>query len=63
MSGTVKALVNLEKPVIRICAYDDRSTPEEYAEIQFETQADATAAVEQFNEILKKATGVVFKKT
>jgi hypothetical protein len=63
MSGTVKALVSADKPLIRICAYDDVSTPEEYAEIQFETQADANAAVEQFNEILKKATGVVFMKS
>ena len=28
----------------------------EYAEIQFETQDDANAAVERFNEVLKKAT-------
>ena len=27
----------------------------EYAEIQFETQDDANAAVERFNEVLKKA--------
>ena len=63
MSREEKALVSADKPLIRICAFSDDSSPEEYAEIQFETQADANAAVERFNEILKKATGIVFGKT
>ena len=49
MSREVKALVSADKPLIRICAFSDDSSPEEYAEIQFETQADANAAVERFN--------------
>ena len=31
-------------------------------EIEFETQYDANAAVERLNEVLKKATGIVFAK-
>ena len=50
MSGTVKALVSADRPLIRIYGGDG-----EYAEIQFETQDDANAAVERFNEVLKKA--------
>jgi hypothetical protein len=50
MSGTVKALVSADQPLIRIYGGDG-----EYAEIQFETQDDANAAVERFNEVLKKA--------
>jgi hypothetical protein len=57
MSGTVKALVSADQPLIRIYGGDG-----EYAEIQFETQNDANAAVERFNEVLKKATGIVFTK-
>ena len=57
MSGTVKALVSADQPLIRIYGGDG-----EYAEIQFETQDDANAAVERFNEVLKKATGIVFTK-
>ena len=52
------ALVSADQPLIRIYGGDG-----EYAEIQFETQDDANAAVERFNEILKKATGIVFGKT
>ena len=40
MSGTVKALVSADQPLIRIYGGDG-----EYAEIQFETQDDANAAV------------------
>ena len=50
MSGQVKALVSADQPLIRIYGGDG-----EYAEIQFETQDDANAAVERFNEVLKKA--------
>jgi hypothetical protein len=57
MSGTVKALVSADQPLIRIYGGDG-----EYAEIQFETQDDANVAVERFNEVLKKATGIVFTK-
>ena len=57
MSGTVKALVSADQPLIRIYGGDG-----EYAEIQFEIQDDANAAVERFNEVLKKATGIVFTK-
>ena len=31
-----------------------------YVEIRFETQSDANVAVEQLNELFKKATGLVF---
>jgi hypothetical protein len=45
MSARIRALVNVERPVIIIV--DDTVTPaEEYLEIEFETQADASAAVE-----------------
>ena len=53
----MKALVSADQPLIRIHGGDG-----EYAEIQFETQDDANAAVERFNEVLKKATGIVFTK-
>jgi hypothetical protein len=43
MSGTVKALVSADRPLIRIYGADG-----EYAEIQFETQDDANVAVERF---------------
>ena len=46
----MKALVSADQPLIRIHGGDG-----EYAEIQFETQDDANAAVERFNEVLKKA--------
>jgi hypothetical protein len=51
----VTALVSADKPLIRIYGGDG-----EYAEIEFETQYDANAAVERFNEALKKATRIVF---
>ena len=60
MSSRIRALVNVERPVVIIV--DDTVTPAEaYLEIEFETQADASAAVEQFNQILKTAKGVMFK--
>ena len=46
----MKALVSADQPLIRIYGGDG-----EYAEIQFETQDDANAVVERFNEVLKKA--------
>jgi hypothetical protein len=53
----VTALVSADKPLIRIYGGDG-----EYTEIEFETQYDANAAVERLNEVLKKATGIVFAK-
>ena len=53
----VTALVSADKPLIRIYGGDW-----EYTEIEFETQYDANAAVERLNEVLKKATGIVFAK-
>ena len=45
---TVSALVNAERPIIMI--YDpDQGHPDEYAEIEFKTRADANAAVTQLN--------------
>ena len=35
-------------------------TDDYYVEIRFETQSDANVAVEQLNELFKKATGLVF---
>jgi hypothetical protein len=58
MSGQVKALVSADRPVVRICAFSDVSSPDDYAEIQFATQDDANAAVERLNEILQTATGL-----
>ena len=54
-------MVSADKPLIRICAFNDFSSTEEYAEIEFETQDEANAAVEQLNEILRNAKGVTFK--
>ena len=60
MAARIRALVNVERPVIIIV--DDAATPaEEYLEIEFETQDEASAAVERFNEILRSAKGVTFK--
>jgi hypothetical protein len=60
MSARVRALVNVERPVIIIV--DDTVTPaKEYLEIEFESQDEANAAVERFNEILRNAKGVTFK--
>jgi hypothetical protein len=56
----VKALVNVDKPLIIICAVD--ASPDEYAEIEFETQEDANAAVEGLNQILKSAKGITFRR-
>jgi hypothetical protein len=53
----VTALVSADKPLIRI--YGDEG---EYAEIQFESQYDANAAVERLNEILQTARGITFVK-
>jgi hypothetical protein len=47
------------RPVVPIWHPDD---PKAYVEIQFETQAAADAAVEQWNGILKGATGIEFGK-
>ena len=60
MSARVRALVTVERPVIIIV--DDTVTPAaEYLEIEFETHAEANAAVKQLNQILKNAKGVTFK--
>jgi hypothetical protein len=59
MSARVRALVNVERPVVIIV--DDAVTPaEEYLEIEFETHAEAHTAVERFNEMLRNAKGVTF---
>ena len=52
----VKALISADRPVIRIYGEDT----DDYVEIRFETQSDANLAVEQLNELFKKATGLVF---
>jgi RNA recognition motif-containing protein len=58
---TVSALVNTERPIILI--YNpDQGRPDEYAEIEFKTQADANAAVTQLNAIFKTATRITFKQ-
>jgi RNA recognition motif-containing protein len=46
---TVSNLVNTESP--------DQGRPDEYAEIEFKTQADANAAVTQLNAISKRQPG------
>jgi hypothetical protein len=52
---TVSPLVNTERPIILI--YNpDQGRPDEYAEIEFKTQADANAT--QLNAIFKTATGI-----
>ena len=56
----VKAMVSVDKPLIIICAVDGAS--DEYAEITFETQENANAAVGKLNEILKNAKGIRVKK-
>jgi hypothetical protein len=55
----IGALDTADRPVVRIWHPDD---PKAYVEIQFETQAAADAAVEQWNGILKGATGIEFGK-
>ena len=52
----VNALISADRPVIRI--YADGT--DNYVEIRFETRSDANVAVEQLNELFKKATGLVF---
>ena len=52
----INALISDDRPVIRI--YDGDTN--DYVEIGFETQSDANVAVEQLNELFKKATGLVF---
>jgi RNA recognition motif-containing protein len=43
--------------------YDpDQGRPEEYAEIEFKTQADANAAVTHLNVIFRTATRITFKQ-
>jgi hypothetical protein len=56
---TVSPLVNTERPIILI--YNpDQGRPDEYAEIEFKTQADANAT--QLNAIFKTATRITFKQ-
>jgi RNA recognition motif-containing protein len=58
---TVSNLVNTERPIIFI--YNpDQGRPDEYAEIEFKTQADANAAVTQLNAIFKTATRITLKQ-
>ena len=57
MTGQVKAL-SADRPAVRIYAFSDVKSPDEYAEIQFATQEDANAAVGRLNEILQTATGL-----
>jgi len=45
----VAAMVSAAKPIIRICDLDQDHP--EYAEIEFETQADANAAVTQLKSV------------
>ena len=53
-------MVSAAKPIIRICDLDQDHP--EYAEIEFQTQADANAAVTQLNEIFQKAILITFKQ-
>jgi hypothetical protein len=48
------------QPIVRICDLDQDHP--EYAELEFETQADANAAVTQLNEIFQKAILITFKR-
>ena len=58
---TVSALVNTERPIILI--YNpEQGRPDEYAEIEFKTQADANAAVTHLNVIFRTATRITFKQ-
>jgi hypothetical protein len=57
----VSALVNTERPIVMI--YDpDQGRSEEYAEIEFKTQADANAAVTHLNTLFRTATRITFKR-
>jgi|tagenome__1003787_1003787.scaffolds.fasta_scaffold20267757_1 hypothetical protein len=52
----VFALVSADKPIVRI----HEAEVKQYVEIAFESQDDADAAVQQLNQILKKATRMAF---
>jgi hypothetical protein len=56
----VAAMVSAARPLVRICDLDQGHP--EYAEIEFETQADANAAVTQLNEIFQHAILITFKQ-
>jgi hypothetical protein len=56
----VAAMVSAAKPIVRICDLDQDHP--EYAEIEFETQANANTAVTQLNEIFRKAVLITFKQ-
>ena len=56
----VAAMVSAARPLIRICDLDQDHP--EYSEIEFETQADANAAVTHLNEIFQKAILITFKQ-
>ena len=56
----VAAMVSAAQPIVRICDLDQDHP--EYAEIEFETQADANAAGTQLNEIFQKAILITFKR-
>jgi hypothetical protein len=56
----VAAMVSAAKPIVRICDLDQDHA--EYAEIEFETQANANTAVTQLNEIFRKAVLITFKQ-
>jgi len=53
-------MVSAAQPIVRICDLDQDHP--EYAEIEFEMQADANAAVTQLNEIFQKAILITFKQ-
>jgi hypothetical protein len=56
----VNALVNAERPIIMI--YDPDQGPDQYAEIEFKTQADVNAVVTHLNAIFRTATRITFKQ-
>ena len=45
----------------RVAFHGDDS--DDHAEIRFETQRDATVAIERLNELFKKATGMSFSSS
>ena len=55
LMSKINALISDDRPVIRI--YDGDTN--DYVEIGFQTQNDANVAVEQLNELFKRATGLV----
>jgi hypothetical protein len=58
---TIRRLTPSSRHQLSSIAHLDQDHPE-YAEIEFETQADANTAVTQLNEIFQKAILITFKK-